>query len=154
MEPNYESVDSANNQEVFRILSPANNRTLMRRRWEFVCELFDAGKSYAEIGKVIERAESTVRRLHEYGRKQRVGWVRYPGITTKRYHRCLHCLFYESFRGAYDYRCQYPSCHLNDFTTNPVSYCNWFVPRSKFNRPPTCLCPETKKKSGHDRDQR
>jgi hypothetical protein len=136
MKPNYESVDRASSQEAIRILSPANSRAMMHRRWEFVCELFEAGHSYTEIGKIIQRAPTTASRLHTYGRKARMGYLdskarRGKGIKGG----CIQCVFYKKnhkhfVRGR-------PVCDRGHFATEPTASCSLYTP--KFSRPPTCL---------------
>lgn len=154
MEPNYESVDRATSQEAIRILSPANSRAMMRRRWEFVCELFDEGKTYTEIGKIIERAPTTASRLHTYGRQARMGYLdgkarRGLGIKGG----CIQCAFY--LKKHKHFQRGRPVCERGHFATEPTASCKFFTLRgSKFTQVANLPAPETKQKSGHDRDQR
>jgi IS30 family transposase len=63
--------DVVNKKEALRILSAENQRRMQFRRYEFVCELHDAGKTMAEIGVVLDRHPTTIRKLLKRGLLER-----------------------------------------------------------------------------------
>jgi hypothetical protein len=61
------SADAVNKKELFRLMSPKWRRRNTQRRWEYMCELRDAGASWAAMGRAINRHYTTAKKLWKCG---------------------------------------------------------------------------------------
>jgi len=148
------NLDTATKQEikreVLRIMSPANKRALMFRRWEHICELVDAKTPLEDIAKLYDLSVSTIHQLHVRGKKERQGWQEFHKRRDGRYvvadasdQICRNCIHWLPWHRKGRFLRSKSTCAIGGFASSPNSYCKLLTIR----RPPTCLRP-TKTESG------
>lgn len=63
--------DTVNKRELFRLHGGPWRRKNSARRWEYMCELRDQGKTWKEMGAAIDRHWTTAHRLWQRGMTER-----------------------------------------------------------------------------------
>jgi hypothetical protein len=83
-------IDRATKSELLRMTSTKWRGLNTRHRWEYMCELYDAGASWAAMGRAIDRHASTAKKLWKRGQLERrkkdggQGWIRTSSLTLQR----------------------------------------------------------------------